>query len=445
MNIIKNQRGLALVTVLIIVSILTILGTIIWYYSTRDVLVASRTEKRMQAYYLARSGAEAVAQYIVTNPDNIDMTKYVESLINAPESDPVKLDGDVPGSFRVQLVREGKNLIIKSTGQVDEISQTAQLTIEERISTPILDMALFSAGSIRLKPSAKIIGDVVTNSTELHSIELGWGTYIQGKLSIGPNGDIGSVIKTADDDLKVFVHGPIETQDTFRTFELPVFPEFPNSLPKRGYLDAGWNPPSPHNIHNDGDYSGINVTNKLIIHIGDEDKIIVTDSLSVTGGGKILLNKTGKGKLLLYIKDQFKIEGSGMVNENGQASDIIMYYKGKDGIKLGGGTKFVGCAYLENADIDITGSGGITGHIITGGKNVVISGGASAHVKALYAPNATVNMVGSGSLTGALVCKTFIAEGGAVLKYDSSILETFPDMIESGGLGGVTYYRGLWQ
>ena len=31
-----------------------------------------------------------VAQYIITNPDNIDMSAYVESLIDAPESNPIK-------------------------------------------------------------------------------------------------------------------------------------------------------------------------------------------------------------------------------------------------------------------------------------------------------------------------------------------------------------------
>ena len=78
MKIIKAQKGMALGTVLIVVSILTLLGITIWHYGSRDVMGTERAVKRMQAYYLAKSGADAVAQYIITNPDNIDMSAYVE-------------------------------------------------------------------------------------------------------------------------------------------------------------------------------------------------------------------------------------------------------------------------------------------------------------------------------------------------------------------------------
>ena len=134
MNLIKNQRGMALVTVLIIASILTILGITIWHYSTRDVMGAERAESKMQAYYLAKSGAEALAQYITTNPDNIHMSKFIDSLIAAPESRPVELGGDIPGNFQVKVRRDDSNsLIISSTGTVDNVKATVQLTLEQRI------------------------------------------------------------------------------------------------------------------------------------------------------------------------------------------------------------------------------------------------------------------------------------------------------------------------
>lgn len=447
MNIIRDQRGMALVAVLIIASILTILGTTIWYYSTRDVMEADRTGKKMQAYYLARSGADAVAQYIMTNPDNIDMAKYVESLINSPESDPVKLDG-VPGSFKVKVTKdEDKSLVIISTGIVDNVKDSARLTLNRANVTPSLDVALFTATSINMgqKGSAKIIGDVATNAEEPNSVYFPWSAYIKGNLSIGPNGDIDKVISGARPNPKDNVEGMIQNLNATRTYELPKFPEIPTSLPFRGIVEAGWNPSPPYPISNDGAYSDIIVYSELIIHIGEQDRTIVVDNLTISGSGKITLNRTGNGKLYLYVKNKLDIQDAGRVNVTGQPNDVILYYKGSDTVHVGGDTKFVGCAYLEKADIKIGNSGGITGHIITGGKYVEISGAANAYVKAIYAPNAHVKMTGSGNLKGALVCDTFEADGSATLTYDGSVMDTFPDMMEGGDSVGTTYYKGLWR
>ena len=64
--------------------------------------------------------------------------------------------------------------------------------------------------------------------------------------------------------------------------------------------------------------------------------------------------------------------------------EIYLYYKGNFPVNPSGSTKIVGCLYAEKADIVISESGGITGHIITGGENVSIIGDAEANVRALY-------------------------------------------------------------
>lgn len=442
MNIIKNSKGLALGTVLILASILTLLGITIWNYSSRDVLGAERAEKKMQAYYLAKSGADAVAQYIITNPDNMNMSHYIESLIDAPESTPTKLDEDTPGHFRVKVEKDrDNNLVIASTGTVDNINETVQVKLYPNKNIPVIDVALFAGNEISMKGSAKIIGDVATNAEQPESITLSNSSIIEGNLYIGPNGDINNVITGSANVVK----GEIRKLKNVRNYELPNFPDFPSNLPYKGKFEAGWNPTSQHHIYHDARYSEITVLSELVIHIGDQDRIIVTDELAVTGNGKIILRKTGKGKLYLYVKNEFKIAGSGTINNEGEISDIILYYKGDKDMKIPGATKFVGCAYLEKANLEVIGSGGITGHIITGGNYVKISGGSSAYVRAIYAPNAHVEISGSGSLTGALICNSFNISGGSILTYDNSIMDTFPGMIEGESSGGVTYQKGLWQ
>lgn len=43
---------------IIVMVVLTLLGTALWHYSMTDVKHIAMEESRMQAYYLARSGAE---------------------------------------------------------------------------------------------------------------------------------------------------------------------------------------------------------------------------------------------------------------------------------------------------------------------------------------------------------------------------------------------------
>ena len=447
MKIIKAQKGMALGTVLIVVSILTLLGITIWHYGSRDVMGTERAVKRMQAYYLAKSGAKAVAQYIIKNPDNIDMPSYVESLVEAPESIPEKLDEDIPGNFKVKVSKEGENIIITSSGTVDNIEETVQLRLKQQKNIPDIDSALFTNANINMgeKGSAKIIGDVITNAEQPGSIYFPWSAYINGNLTIGPNGDIDKVITGARSDPKENVQGEILKQKSKRIYKLPYFPEFPSNLPEKGSFEAGWNPSPPHHINENGRYTDMIIRSELIVHIGQKDRIIVTDNLTVEGDGKITLKKTGKGTLLLYVKNNFSILDGGRVNNGGQPKDIILYYKGNETINLGGDTKFVGCAHLENADLIISNSGGIIGHIITGGNYVEISGAASVHVKVIYAPNAHVRMIESGSLTGALICNPFEAGGNSTLTFDNSNMDTFADIIEKEIDGGVTYEEGLWQ
>jgi type II secretory pathway component PulK len=68
----KEKRGSAIITVLIVMGVLTLLGAAILQYSVNDNLQVHNDEKRMQAHYLARSGAEAVANYIMNHSDEVD-------------------------------------------------------------------------------------------------------------------------------------------------------------------------------------------------------------------------------------------------------------------------------------------------------------------------------------------------------------------------------------
>ncbi len=67
----KNQQGSVLVLVLVMMLSLTVLGTALLSSSIIDKKQAVRQDRNNEAFYFARSGAEAVAHYLQQNPDKI--------------------------------------------------------------------------------------------------------------------------------------------------------------------------------------------------------------------------------------------------------------------------------------------------------------------------------------------------------------------------------------
>ena len=487
-----NNSGVVLPIILLIILILTFLGTAFWRYSVQDTIYAENNEKRMQAYYLARSGADALAQYIIDNPDGIDMKQFVDQLVAAPQSEPTYISSEVDGYFQVEVSRDEDEglIIIESVGTVDDISRKAVLTLREIINgsddewtEPPLDMAVFAQGfkeyseikdfieekkdiekstyehtAIGLIEGGQIEkGNIGVNSIEPGAVKLDGGVGINGYVFIGPGGDAEEFADKSGPHYNKIAPDKIQFLDEEREYKLPSFPEFPENLPWRGSFTAGWWPSPPYNIYEDGEYDDITVESELVIHIGDKDRIIKVNTLNLSknsdntdnpgGTGDIILEKEGDGRLILYVEESIIMEGDSSININGNPNDIFVYYKGDSPIKFPGDVKFSACLYAENADIEIVNGSNIEGHIITGGKKVTLSGGTDTHVKAIYAPFAVVNVTEGAKFWGSIVCDRFYGSGGVSVRinYDDSFKETFYEFWRGGGEDTVVYKMGKWK
>ena len=235
--------------------------------------------------------------------------------------------------------------------------------------------------------------------------------------------------------------GKVKNLPEPREYPLPEFPEFP-LLPYKGDFTAGWWPSPPYSIteaDGDGWYGRLAVESELNIYVGSGTRIIRADELSVTGDGK--MNIIGSGKLILYV-NKFVMDGGASINRNGSESQLHMYYSGTGKLSLGGNTKFRGSVYAKDAPIDITNSGGITGHIITGGSEVKITGDATAHVRVR-----TRRMQRSGSRAAESAWKLDRQDGAHVRRHlrrvegDPRLPGGIPDL-ESGAK---TFKRGQWK
>lgn len=430
-NLLKKEDGITLVQVLLLIILLTTLGVSILNISLNQYRNAIKKEKELLAYYIAKSGANVVAGAIensIIEPAELENKK----------SAPTPLSG---GFFEVEVTRDGDKIIINSVGTVDNFSRSLKLELSRiRGSFPLFDHALFATGIIKMDGSPYIKGDFGTNQSSAGSIDFAGGNpRFEGDIYIGPDGDSETTVsKPSWYKLDSEIHNLPEELE----FSLPPYPEFPTSLPYYGTFTASWYPSPPYYINNSGWYDKIDVQSELIINIYDEDLIIRTNDFSVTGSGKVTINKMGSGKLILYVSDKFNIAGSGTVNNHGDPNDVFLYYSGTQTLNPAGATKFFGNVYVERADIEIGGSGGIIGNIISGGNKIRISGDASAIVRALYAPNADIYYEGSGKTRGTVIGKDVHMSGGSSIIYDESIKDIDPeDMGFEPGKG----YRRIWK
>lgn len=201
---------------------------------------------------------------------------------------------------------------------------------------------------------------------------------------------------------------------------MPEFPAIPE-LESKGDFTAGYNQADPYVIDRSGAYNSITVTNKLTIDVGDEDIVLVTNNLSVKGSGKLTVNRTGTGKLILYVLDTLELANSGSINKDGDCHSVEIYYAGSNELNITGNAKLHGSIFAKDANIAISGSAGITGNIVTSGSTVALNGNTQAKSGAVYAPNANLIISGSSKLTGIAVVQSIKLSGSTSIIQDNSI------------------------
>ncbi|GBF32765.1 type IV fimbrial biogenesis protein PilX [Desulfocucumis palustris] len=257
---INNQRGIALVSVLIFITVASLLGTTVWYASTRDTSHAKSDENNTQAYFFARSGVEMAISLIKSGHCN-DME---------PE-DKVEFYGQLDGSFSEELtddynikfgieLDDADRFIIDSIGIVrNGVAGAAEAQNELKYAIPRNEIddsdggggdagggegdklwALFSNELITLNGSAGIIGNVATNATASNSVNFAYSCYINnGNLYIGPGADWHQVVKfdgwERGPDTNI-PDGEIINLPSYRNYPLPAFPGYPDNLTSKGTL-----------------------------------------------------------------------------------------------------------------------------------------------------------------------------------------------------------------
>jgi Tfp pilus assembly protein PilX len=193
----KKRNGSALIVVIMVMAIMVILGTAVLNIGLSETRQASHEDKRIQAHYLARSGAEA-ALSAWKNPGNIVKPSGVCSPVYLNSSnqfvDVEPSTSNMIGKFVVTITNpDSITAVITSVGTVENVMQTTKVTIKT-LTTQITN-----------QQGPTVSGD-----------SLSWYDSNSGQASVGThqNGTSGVTVLVRDPGLKV-VHGtPVYQADT---------------------------------------------------------------------------------------------------------------------------------------------------------------------------------------------------------------------------------------
>lgn len=159
----KSQNGITMIITLIVIFVFTLLGAVIWQYGINSVKQTDRAYKQKQAYYIARSGAEALSSHILNAEDIISLNNELNKAINVT-STPIIIG---EGSCTLLLKRDQGNIIIESMG--DYKGETAKATLEIRevidsgMPAQVFKNIIFSTGSITLNGNVDFEGTLEAN------------------------------------------------------------------------------------------------------------------------------------------------------------------------------------------------------------------------------------------------------------------------------------------
>jgi hypothetical protein len=129
---VRNNRGAAMPISLVVMLVLSLLGTALWQYSVNDTLHVARDQQRMQAYYLARAGADATLQAwleapAASRPSGVGNTVYLKDDGTFSTTDPGVAKA---GQFSVTVTNNVDGSVsIVSFGDVRGLTQRVTVTL----------------------------------------------------------------------------------------------------------------------------------------------------------------------------------------------------------------------------------------------------------------------------------------------------------------------------
>jgi hypothetical protein len=159
----NNENGSALAMVLIIMVVLMILGTALLSISLAENKFSIKNEDKLQAYYIARSGAQSVAEYLVKG-ENAALV-----LNKSSEEETLITGGKYQVTVSYPIAGNTKVVDVTSIGTFKDVSQTSIIRLEEtNVGLGMFEHTIFAYDGVGMSSgnsvnNVAIVGSISSN------------------------------------------------------------------------------------------------------------------------------------------------------------------------------------------------------------------------------------------------------------------------------------------
>jgi hypothetical protein len=396
LKIINNEKGMALVVVLMVIVVISVLGLSLLGLAASNVKMSTGERSNQSAYFIAESGLTNAMNAINTKIPNIykDSSLQSEFIRNFENEFVVKGIPDYNSfdiSFGQQPIAKVKvesvpNSTLNPYTQDYKITSTGIIENRSRSVVKIIHVTWNPKSNIKIaSDSVLFIGN-----------NLDWANTpatITGTVGLGLEADKKF---TGSKTPQIIKYGDVVINEP----EFPVFTIPPNSQSLSGINLT---------INSDITLNTITVAQSgtLNINVGDKNRIVIVDTLKLSSNGKLKIS--GNGILAIYAKNLNMDYGS-IINIDGDVNKLLIYLEGS-GSQLNNGTIY-GSMFAKNSSFTINDTSGVQGNVITGGSgsiNLNNDKKTTPKAKMIFAPLA--NVYGNGNFIGTLIAKTFTSSG----------------------------------
>jgi len=463
-----NHRGVALVTVLLVMLVLTILTTGVVVIAVSNFNQSSTTVDHKQSYYVAEAGInyqvnayEAIVTALIADGKTAsEISEGIDDWIES-SSDTRTLDtvNGVVRTYTSSATRIGNSITILSTGTIGSVSRTLSKRI--RLAGLIIDKAILTSGELNVNKTDVFLdasgnyGPIQSLSNEDDSVSIDklgkvsevtiptpippktFEDVIDGCEAVGPISDM--TCQTGSYTYKVIYDDSIsslpaivipatptiiKTQDLLQAIKVTGKTGrlvnasgnvliSSNTVPT-GYVYTLATSNNTKTTFYTPNFTVTGTVSNFAIDIGDKDIKIVADKVVLGGSFKI----NGTGTLTIFVKSSnFSYScGNGSIcgvkgNENPYVSDQFkLIITGTPGttLNLSNNTGDFYMTLITNLNVNLTmkGNGTYNGFLATSGSSISFSGTSQSHML-LYAPNAVVDIQGNASISGAIIGESY--------------------------------------
>jgi len=342
-NYIQSNKGAALGIALMVLLVLSILGSAFIAVSAAENRNVIYQDKKMQAFYLARSGADTVSSWIIKNPGQA-------ANLNGKKADSQNQFSNGKVEMEVNHDAANKLITVSAVGKVHDVEKSVKVKLKQLSSDLLIDKAIYCSNDLDIT-GMKVNGDIQSG----------------GKIDISTNGS-----NAFDTSKYTFI------PNSPRYYELAPFPVLTPYSPSN--LDIK---NTDYTISGTG-YSFQNITVKNgSLTLRPTGPVMKIRADNITIDSNLYIDESA-GRVELYINNTLTVTNKGTIN-NTEPHNLIIYLKDGSTFYMQANKTLNGYVIGPNATVQIqsnhsTTNGALIANIIR--KNATGNG-----------PNGAVNYV----------------------------------------------------